>query len=65
MKKLWNVLSFIPITCPVFTGETLTGWIDPTDVSIDNSSTWNMTADSLVDDVSLVLSTLWHLPRSQ
>ncbi|WBM68780.1 autotransporter outer membrane beta-barrel domain-containing protein [Buttiauxella sp. WJP83] len=34
-------------------GATLTGWIDPTDVSIDIASTWNMTADSLVDDVSL------------
>lgn len=34
-------------------GATLTGWIDPTDVNIDSASTWNMTADSLVDDVNL------------
>lgn len=34
-------------------GATLTGWIDPTDVSIDTTSSWNMTADSLVDEVNL------------
>ncbi len=34
-------------------GATLTGWIDPTDVNIDTASRWNMTADSLVDDVNL------------
>ncbi|NTX81030.1 autotransporter outer membrane beta-barrel domain-containing protein [Serratia proteamaculans] len=34
-------------------GATLTGWIDPTDVNIDSASRWNMTADSLVDDVNL------------
>lgn len=34
-------------------GASLTGSIDPTDVNIDKASTWNMTADSLVDDVNL------------
>jgi outer membrane autotransporter protein len=34
-------------------GASLTGWIDPTDVNIDSASRWNMTADSLVDDVNL------------
>ncbi len=34
-------------------GASLTGWIDPTDVNIDTASRWNMTADSLVDDVNL------------
>ncbi|MDW5501540.1 autotransporter outer membrane beta-barrel domain-containing protein [Pseudomonas lundensis] len=34
-------------------GATLTGSIDPTDVNIDTASRWNMTADSLVDDVNL------------
>ncbi|HEF4760925.1 TPA: autotransporter outer membrane beta-barrel domain-containing protein [Pseudomonas putida] len=34
-------------------GASLTGWIDPTDVNIDSGSRWNMTADSLVDDVNL------------
>jgi autotransporter family porin len=34
-------------------GATLTGWVDPADVNIDAASTWNMTADSLVNDVNL------------
>jgi outer membrane autotransporter protein len=34
-------------------GASLTGSIDPTDVDIDTTSSWNMTADSLVDDVNL------------
>jgi outer membrane autotransporter protein len=34
-------------------GASLTGWIDPTDVNIDSASRWNLTADSLVDDVNL------------
>ncbi|TDN57861.1 autotransporter outer membrane beta-barrel domain-containing protein [Paraburkholderia sp. BL10I2N1] len=35
-------------------GAVLTGWIDPTAVSIDATSTWNMTASSQVDSVNLV-----------
>ncbi|USL56710.1 AIDA repeat-containing protein [Pantoea ananatis] len=31
---------------------TLTGIIDPTDVDIDSSSTWNITGDSLVDNLT-------------
>lgn len=34
-------------------GAVLTGWIDPTDVSIDAASIWNMTADSQVDELQL------------
>ncbi|WP_237932840.1 autotransporter outer membrane beta-barrel domain-containing protein, partial [Buttiauxella sp. S19-1] len=34
-------------------GANLTGWIDPTDVNIDKSSGWDMTADSVVNDVNL------------
>jgi outer membrane autotransporter protein len=34
-------------------GARLTGWIDPTDVNIDKSSSWDMTADSVVNDVNL------------
>lgn len=33
-------------------GASLTGWIDPTDVIVDSSSHWTMTADSLVDNLS-------------
>ncbi|MFC0228937.1 autotransporter outer membrane beta-barrel domain-containing protein [Serratia aquatilis] len=33
-------------------GASLTGWIDPTDVIVDSSSYWTMTADSLVDNLS-------------
>ena len=45
-------------------GATLTGWIDPTDVNIDNASTWNMTADSLVDDVNLAGTVNFAAPSS-
>ncbi|WHP30418.1 autotransporter outer membrane beta-barrel domain-containing protein [Trabulsiella odontotermitis] len=33
-------------------GATLTGWIDPTDVDIDAASHWNMTGDSLVNNLT-------------
>lgn len=33
-------------------GAILTGWIDPTDVSLDNASTWNMSASSLVNHLT-------------
>ncbi|MDA8478978.1 autotransporter outer membrane beta-barrel domain-containing protein [Citrobacter sp. Awk 4] len=46
-------------------GATLTGWIDPTDVNIDSASTWNMTADSLVDDVNLAGTINFAAPSSQ
>lgn len=34
-------------------GASLTGTIDPTDVNIDSASRWNMTGNSLVDNVNL------------
>jgi autotransporter family porin len=34
-------------------GASLTGWIDPTDINIGVGSTWRLTADSQVDNVSL------------
>ncbi|WP_312284314.1 autotransporter-associated beta strand repeat-containing protein [Yokenella regensburgei] len=46
-------------------GATLTGWIDPTDVSIDSASRWNMTADSLVDDVKLAGTINFASPSTQ
>ncbi|MDA8481057.1 autotransporter-associated beta strand repeat-containing protein [Citrobacter sp. Awk 4] len=46
-------------------GATLTGWIDPTDVNIDSVSRWNMTADSLVDDVNLAGTINFVAPSSQ
>ncbi|QMG41239.1 autotransporter outer membrane beta-barrel domain-containing protein [Citrobacter freundii] len=45
-------------------GATLTGWIDPTDVSIDTTSSWNMTADSLVDEVNLAGTINFAAPSS-
>ena len=45
-------------------GATLTGWIDPTDVSIDTTSRWNMTADSLVDEVNLAGTINFAAPSS-
>ncbi|MCP2002244.1 UNVERIFIED_ORG: outer membrane autotransporter protein [Buttiauxella agrestis ATCC 33320] len=45
-------------------GASLTGWIDPTDVNIDSASTWNMTADSLVDDVNLAGTLNYVAPGS-
>ncbi|KFC08493.1 putative autotransporter protein [Trabulsiella guamensis ATCC 49490] len=33
-------------------GATLTGWIDPTDMDIDADSRWNMTGDSLVNNLT-------------
>jgi outer membrane autotransporter protein len=45
-------------------GASLTGWIDPTDVNIDAASRWNMTADSLVDDVNLAGTLNYVTPAS-
>ncbi|CAI1110713.1 autotransporter outer membrane beta-barrel domain-containing protein [Serratia quinivorans] len=45
-------------------GASLTGWIDPTDVNIDAASRWNMTADSLVDDVNLAGTLNYVAPAS-
>ncbi|WP_443006169.1 MULTISPECIES: autotransporter outer membrane beta-barrel domain-containing protein [unclassified Serratia (in: enterobacteria)] len=33
-------------------GASLTGWVDPTNVNLDASSRWNMTANSQVDNLS-------------
>ncbi|WP_162382254.1 autotransporter outer membrane beta-barrel domain-containing protein [Citrobacter sp. NCU1] len=45
-------------------GATLTGWIDPTDINIDKNSTWNMTADSRVDEMNLAGTVQFVAPSS-
>jgi len=46
-------------------GASLTGWIDPTDVKIDATSIWNMTASSLVDNVDLAGAIQFAAPTTQ
>lgn len=41
----------------------LTGIIDPTDVNIDSSSTWNITGDSLVDTLTNAGSIVFAAPQ--
>lgn len=48
-----NIIGLDGTTLTLRNGASLTGWIDPTNVNIDTASRWNMTADSLVDDVNL------------
>lgn len=45
-------------------GASLTGSIDPTDVTIDSASRWNMTTDSAVDDVNLAGTITFAAPDS-
>ncbi|WP_037387175.1 autotransporter outer membrane beta-barrel domain-containing protein, partial [Serratia sp. DD3] len=47
-----NVIGQSGTQLSLINGASLTGWIDPTDVSIDSSSQWTMTADSLVNDLT-------------
>jgi autotransporter family porin len=46
-------------------GATLTGWIDPTNVSIDSISSWNMTANSLVNNINLAGKINFVAPSTQ
>ncbi|KAE9636641.1 autotransporter outer membrane beta-barrel domain-containing protein [Aeromonas veronii] len=48
-----NVIGQSGATLALQRGASLTGWIDPLDVAIDNASTWNMTANSSVDNINL------------
>ena len=48
-----NVIGQTGTSLSLINGATLTGWIDPTTVNIDANSTWNMTANSVVDTVNL------------
>ncbi|PVZ82492.1 hypothetical protein C9426_29635, partial [Serratia sp. S1B] len=45
-----NVIGQSGTQLSLINGASLTGWIDPTDVNIDSTSQWTMTADSLVDN---------------
>ncbi|PVZ85057.1 hypothetical protein C9426_21270 [Serratia sp. S1B] len=47
-----NVIGQSGTQLSLINGASLTGWIDPTDVSIDSASQWNMTANSLVDNLT-------------
>ncbi|MEG2683642.1 autotransporter outer membrane beta-barrel domain-containing protein [Citrobacter sp.] len=60
-----NVIAKDNTSLSLRNGASLTGWIDPTDVSIDSASRWNMTADSLVDDVKLAGTINFAAPSTQ
>jgi outer membrane autotransporter protein len=47
-----NVIAQSGTNLVIRNGANLTGWIDPTNVSIGSGSTWNMTNDSLVDHLT-------------
>lgn len=59
-----NIVAKDNTTLSLRNGASLTGSIDPTDVNIDKSSRWNMTADSLVDDVNLAGTLNFVAPTS-
>ncbi|ALR76412.1 autotransporter outer membrane beta-barrel domain-containing protein [[Enterobacter] lignolyticus] len=59
-----NIIAKDNTTLSLRNGASLTGWIDPTDVNIDKSSLWNMTADSLVNDVNLAGTINFVAPSS-
>lgn len=59
-----NIIAKDNTTFSLRNGASLTGSIDPTDVNIDKSSRWNMTADSLVDDISLAGTLNFVAPTS-
>ncbi len=48
-----NVIGQSGATLALQRGASLTGWIDPLDVAIDSASTWNMTANSSLDNINL------------
>ncbi|MBV8041051.1 autotransporter outer membrane beta-barrel domain-containing protein [Pluralibacter sp.] len=48
-----NIIGADNTTLSLQNGASLTGTVDPTSVSIDTASRWNMTGDSLVNDVNL------------
>ena len=44
-----NIIGQTDTTLNLKNGAVLTGWIDPTNVNIDNTSLWNMTDDSIIN----------------
>lgn len=47
-----NIVALSGTSLSLINSASLTGIIDPTDVNIDSSSTWNITGDSLVDNLT-------------
>ncbi len=47
-----DIIALAGTSLSLINSATLTGIIDPTDVTIDSSSTWNITGDSLVDNLT-------------
>jgi len=52
LQAFTNIIAQAGTTLSLINSATLTGIIDPTDVNIDSSSTWNITGDSLVDTLT-------------
>lgn len=52
LQAATNVVAVSGTSLSLINSTTLTGIIDPTDVNIDQSSTWNITGDSLVDTLN-------------
>ena len=48
-----NIIGTLGAAMSLINSATLTGWIDPLDVTIDNGSRWNMTASSTVNNLDL------------
>lgn len=59
-----NIIAKDNTTLSLRNGASLTGWIDPTDVNIDAASSWNMTADSLVNNMNLAGTINFVAPTS-
>ncbi|WP_323744466.1 autotransporter domain-containing protein [Pantoea ananatis] len=52
LQAFTNIIAQVGTTLSLINSATLTGIIDPTDLNIDSSSTWNITGDSLVDTLT-------------
>ncbi|MDR3629501.1 MAG: autotransporter outer membrane beta-barrel domain-containing protein [Desulfocapsaceae bacterium] len=48
-----NIIGTLGAAMSLINSATLTGWIDPLDVTIDDGSRWNMTASSTVNNLDL------------
>ena len=57
-----NIIAQSGTNLSLVNSTTLTGIIDPTDVTIDQSSTWNITGDSLVDNLTNAGSIVFAAP---
>ncbi|WMY73893.1 autotransporter outer membrane beta-barrel domain-containing protein [Buttiauxella selenatireducens] len=59
-----NIIGKDNTTLSLQNGANLTGWIDPTDVNIDKTSSWDMTADSMAGDVNLAGTIRYAAPST-